>query len=124
MRNLTDATRPVAVQPMLFDSIQRKQSSVCGPYQATADMARLTQTDMNEFPYRRFYRGNPDSDLPHVFDREAGFRKIRDTQFQVIANPFASANFCFQAPCSTIFPCDPISNPYFNMPTRCVWVSP
>ena len=86
-------------------------------------MARSVQTDINEFPYRRFYRGNPDSDLPHVFDREAGSRRLADTQFQTIANPWGSANYCFQAPCSTIFPCEPVPGA-FMMPTRCVWVSP
>lgn len=122
---MDNPTRPIAVRPGLFRAIQAKRSGVRGPFQATASMAQYVQTDMNEFPYPRFFRGGGSgSDRPLVFDREAGSRRMNTPGFQVITDSFARADYCFQAPCSTIFPCNP-SSPYaFRMPDRCVWVSP
>lgn len=54
-------------------------------------------TDMDIFPYDRFFQGKPGSHKPHVFDRYAGFRprqelhKVSYTQ-KVIPNVKFNAN--------------------------------
>ena len=48
------------------------------PYYATKNSITHTKTDMDHFPYRRFYRGVYNQSLPKVMDREAGFRERQD----------------------------------------------
>lgn len=50
--------------------IQQKNSS--SPYLANTDMIQSVYTDMNTFPYHRFYRGNSRPN-PTIFNREAGY---------------------------------------------------
>ena len=42
------------------------------PYLANTEMIQSVYTDMNSFPYHRFYRGNLNQN-PTIFNREAGY---------------------------------------------------
>lgn len=76
-------------------------------YATAQDVARVV-TDMDHFPYTRFYRGQYDSDQPVVMDRQAGYRFVNQpcyrtqTEYNV---PYP--NYCFESACSTIYPCLP-----------------
>lgn len=89
--------------------IERK-NSYC-PYYATTSTTRESITDMDHFPFTRFYRGvynNPD---PIVFEREAGYRKRDDRCYndKIIcqSNPPVYPNHCFQGASLTVHPCYP-----------------
>jgi hypothetical protein len=77
------------------------------PYHATIDTASSVLTDYDTFPYPRYFRGIPSSDVPVVAEREAGYRPRYDSCYKMkkdIKNvPYP--NNCFQQPCSTISPC-------------------
>ena len=120
-------SRTPEIYPNLFLSIQEKNNMGNGPpRQATASDARFVQTDIDEIPYRRFFRGNFQSENPIVMDREAGFRQIVPSSFPVQASPYipsvTQGLYCFQPPCSTIFPCNPSLGP--SLPQSCVFISP
>jgi hypothetical protein len=66
-------------------------------------------TDMDNFPYNRFYRGRYDSDLPIVFDREAGWRPLNNSCYRPVYS-YVQPNYpdhCFQASCDIVYPCIP-----------------
>jgi hypothetical protein len=78
------------------------------PFFPTKNLIRSVTTDMDHFPYTRFYRGNPRADMPTIMEREAGFRKKLDCykpEYVVDEGPFP--NVCFEVPCSTTYPCNP-----------------
>lgn len=63
-------------------------------------------TDMDEFPYKRFFRGVAQSSVPIIHDREAGYRPRFDTCYKHLTNPTDEyPNNCFEPPCLTILPC-------------------
>ena len=55
-------------------------------------------TDMDSFPYHRFYRGVHTSDVPIVMEREAGWRKQCQANYTPIIKrqDFYYPNHCFQ----------------------------
>ena len=79
------------------------------PYFSTMNDVKSVITDFDHFPYTRFYRGVYNSSDPTVIERESGWKPTRnlcykgDTGFYKRLYP----NHCFQAPCSTVFPCYP-----------------
>lgn len=83
----------------------------CLPYYGTATVADSIITDMDHHPYTRFYRGVPNSSQPVVFEREAGWRPQRDSCYSVNCSgpPNPYPNHCFEAACSTVYPCYPPS---------------
>jgi hypothetical protein len=79
------------------------------PYYARKNTVRNMVTDMDEFPYNKYFRGQYNSEAPIVFDREAGWRLRNDRCYQGLvgyAEPLYP-NHCFEAPCSTVYPCQP-----------------
>ena len=67
-------------------------------------------TDMDTFPYPRFYRGDARSDKPIIFEREAGWLPRNDFCYKipVVKNEIKLyPNHCFQAAPSTTYPCYP-----------------
>lgn len=85
--------------------IRRKQCST--PYHSTgADVSNIV-TDMDHFPYTRFYRGNPDSDCPIIFEREAGWRAVDNNCYKKQENLVVHhcPDHCWQGACSVILPC-------------------
>lgn len=85
--------------------IAAKNSSV--PYYADTRLVHSAVTDMDVFPYPRFYRGVPDHPDPIVFEREAGFRNHYQAGYtpQVEYPKQQPPNVCFQPACTTVFPC-------------------
>jgi len=87
---------------------------------------RPVGTDMDLFPYNRFYRGMVSCDRPRIFDREAGYRPWRPGLYMPpTTEPDAVPPFmgCFQIPCSTILPCMP--DTAFKKPVEfCINTSP
>lgn len=89
--------------------IQGKKSSL--PYYATSNQAKEVITDYDTFPYPRYFRGVAPLPVPVVAEREAGWRPRHDNCYRVIEPDNIPRpklpNNCFQAPCSTVYPCYP-----------------
>jgi len=87
------------------DQIAMKQGT--RPYYGTA--TQQVVTDMDHFPYTRYFRGRYESSQPIVFDREAGWRPVNDACYKgsCDARPLPYPTHCFEAPCSTVYPCYP-----------------
>jgi hypothetical protein len=72
-------------------------------------------TDHDHFPYSRYFQGVPTSYEPIVDEREAGFRKVNNSCYQLNPKPpfddnpfpYNYPNHCFQTACSTVYPCYP-----------------
>lgn len=77
------------------------------PYSVNTNLVYNTITDIDVFPYTRFYRGVSEYSSPIVFDREAGFRPVHNHSYvPIVEKPEQpKPNVCFQPPCTTIFPC-------------------
>lgn len=112
---------------VIYQQIQKKKN-FC-PYTPNPYSIFEVQTDVNEFPYRRFFRGKIDSDQPHIWDREAGFSPIitQLDQSQTMNSPtllLAEASTPFQVPCSTQFPTTQTTNTFEPSQFGCVYLSP
>lgn len=82
-------------------------------------------TDMDHFPYTRFYRGIYNESVPIIWEREAGYHKLENRNYEY--TPIFSIQKpqnCFQLPCSTILPCQPSSKPSLSMNNDSVNISP
>ena len=66
-------------------------------------------TDMDTFPYPRFFRDSFKSETPVIFEREAGWLPRNDHCYRVpqTNNVKMYPNHCFQAAPSTSYPCYP-----------------
>ena len=85
--------------------IQYKKGTV--PYYSSGTTIR---TDMDVFPYPRFYRGNFESKDPIIFEREAGWNPRHDNAYQIpitVESKDYYPNHCFQSAPSTTYPCYP-----------------
>lgn len=87
--------------------IDRKISS--SPYMASNASIMPVINDMDHHPYDRRYRGVYYYPDPIVMERETGWRKQEDKCYDIVAPPIKvnKPHHCWQAPCSTIFPCYP-----------------
>lgn len=80
------------------------------PYYSTANEAKEVITDYDTFPYPRYFRGIPEVTTPIVAEREAGWRTRHDSCYKFHKPDLPCEiipNLCFQAPCSTVYPCYP-----------------
>ena len=80
------------------------------PFYATYNDGSSVLTDMDNFPYNRYFRGVPENYKPIVFEREAGWRPIYNTCYNVeepIKHEENKRKICFQTACSTVYPCYP-----------------
>lgn len=85
--------------------IQHKKRS--NPYYSSGPSP---MTDMDTFPYPRFFRDSFTSDAPIIFEREAGWLPRNDFCYKipVVTNDVKMyPNHCFQAAPSTTYPCYP-----------------
>lgn len=86
------------------------------------------ETDMDIFPYDRFFRGISNCTRPRVFDREAGHRRWNPSGYAYQYDPVLvqprKFEGCFQIPCSTILPCINIETSYKRPIDFCVNISP
>lgn len=78
-------------------------------YFPCTDRIKGTITDMDHFPYSREFRYQIFSQNPAVWAREAGWRPTYNNCYNPKVKSFFAPEpkFCFQAPCSTVFPCTP-----------------
>ena len=81
--------------------MSRKNSYL--PYRATGDTVKLTLTDMDTFPYPRWYRGVRTSNLPTIMEREAGFREVTPIDRQPIEET-PRPEYTYSLACSTYIP--------------------
>lgn len=78
------------------------------PFYAFPDSSKYVITDQDHFPYKRSFRGIYNVSMPVVFEREAGFCQRRDWCYKSLRDPnVEKANYCYEYPCSTTFPCKP-----------------
>jgi len=78
------------------------------PYYATNRTIGKCITDFDDFPYNRWYRGIYTNSTPIVIEREAGYRHVEKNCY--ITTPERKTDYpkhCFEAPCSTVYPCIP-----------------
>lgn len=86
------------------------------PYYATTSTAASVLTDYDQFPYHRWFRGQYKSSKPIVAEREAGWR-MRTNDHNVsnhTKNQQDYPHHCFEAPCSTVYPCMTSFNSKFS----------
>jgi hypothetical protein len=80
----------------------KKQSR---PYLSSGTI--IPRSDVDAFPYKRFYRGDYRANRPVIFDREAGWAPRCDKNYVPIKQPEVDLypNHCFQGPVTTVYPC-------------------
>jgi len=85
--------------------IAKKNSS--SPYFANGTSIANVITDYDHTPYDRWFRGVYYFPDPVIAEREAGFRPIQNSCYEVVQKPKETKQFvgCFEPPCSTVFPC-------------------
>ena len=91
----------------LVENIIRLKQQDEAPYMASTVNAT---TDMDTFPYPRFFRGDYNSSNAIIFEREAGFKPRRDDCYQLVSGVKTERyypNHCFQAAPSVQYPCYP-----------------
>lgn len=91
----------------IFDLMKQKMKPK--PFFATNNMVKTIITDMDHHPYTRWYRGRYYLDNPVIMDREAGFRKINNSCYQLIIpkEKEIDPEHCWEFPCTTISRCVP-----------------
>ena len=85
--------------------IKYKNGSV--PYYSSGPSMK---TDTDVFPYTRFFRGQPESDFPVIFEREAGWAPVNNKCYKdpvVVPELSLYPNHVFQGPPSTTYPIYP-----------------
>lgn len=79
------------------------------PFYATTENTLSVLTDMDHFPYNRYFRGVAHFPEPVVMEREAGWRPLQPSCYGINKPPETQPypQHCFQMPCSTVYPCYP-----------------
>ena len=87
--------------------IERKNSPL--PYYANSLSSRHVITDYDHWPYDRWFRGVYYFSEPVIAEREAGWRPQQQSCYNILPPPtrVEEPRYCFEAPCSTNFPCNP-----------------
>ena len=106
MNNLTASLNQQSIENMKYQ-INLKTSS--DPYFATNKTVLNTITDMDHFPYNRYYRGVYYYPEPIVMEREAGWRNVNNSCYVQRRDPQKDEEpkHCFEVACTTNFPCYP-----------------
>jgi hypothetical protein len=105
MSNLTEKINNNNIH-IVRSQIERKKTYK--PFFGTQNAVGSIITDMDHYPYTRFYRGVYNSTEPAVMEREAGWRKVVDNCYIDQSSCTQSINYpshCFQTACSTVYPC-------------------
>lgn len=86
----------------------RNKMQYARPYYATNRTVGHVITDFDDFPYNRWYRGVYEKDRPVIIEREAGYRFVENDCYITRQNTKVEyPRHCFEAPCSTVYPCIP-----------------
>ena len=84
--------------------IHMKNSYAC-PYESRASDIQQVVTDVDHFPYTRFYRGVYNDTSPHIWEREAGFHLLDKSSYRRnVTFDVAPHRGVTQIPCGTILP--------------------
>lgn len=108
------------IQKQIQESIQ----SSSGYFPPSEEIYKV-QTDINVWPYNRYFRGSPSSDEPIIWEREAGYQEIlpqKPIQSILTFQKEPYPTTCFQIPCSTTLPCQ--SNNFQPSRKSCIYISP
>lgn len=68
------------------------------------------ETDMDNFPFNRFFVSRYDSLTPSVFDRKAGYRVLDNAAYACHVPKTCrpkNPDLCFAAAATTVYPCRP-----------------
>lgn len=93
-----------------IESVRRQiAQKISRPYLANNQTVLNSVTDMDHHPYTRWFRGVYYYPDPIVMEREAGWRPIRNYCYDLVMPNFPEEqpHHCFEAPCTTTFPCYP-----------------
>jgi hypothetical protein len=81
------------------------------PYYPTRYHAESVLTDQDHFPYKRYFRGVYNESRPVIIEREAGFMPLHNDCYRDMSEPtIVQQKYCWQYPCSTVYPCSPPEN--------------
>lgn len=92
-------------QDIIVINIKNK-TQYAKPYYASEKTVTNITTDMTQFPYQRWYRGNTISHLPVIMEREAGYVVVQQNQ-KPVKEKSTYPNHVFTTACSTVFPSYP-----------------
>ena len=85
----------------------RQKNNYNQPYYASDKTITYFITDLDHFPYKRNFRGIYNFSYPVVNERQVGWRARDDSCYKYINNNVSTKKtFCWQYPCSTLFPCN------------------
>ena len=87
MSNLTPFINRVNCE-LVHDMIEEKKRNL--PFTVSNNIVSYIQTDMDNYPYNRFYRGVPYFYNPVIFEREAGFREVHNECYRPLPCPYPS----------------------------------
>lgn len=108
MNELQDPTQIINNHNIEYVRRQIEAKKSHKPYIGTIEDTLNIVTDMDHNPYTRFYRGIYNSHDPVVFEREAGWRAVKNNCYRVACNQKQSyPNHCWESACSTTYPCYP-----------------
>lgn len=76
-------------------------------YYATGNTIKKVETDFDNFPYNRWYRGKYQVSEPVIIERETGYRPIEKCEipYHEEESTVALPNHCFESACSVVYPC-------------------
>lgn len=75
------------------------------PYQSYANDVKNVITDVDHFPYTRFYRGVYNDTNPHIWEREAGYHVLQPQGYtKHLSYDIPEFSLPMQIPCSTVIP--------------------
>ena len=106
---------------IIQQQIQQKMGA--DPYFCPTSVFTSVRSDLDEFPYRRFFRGQANRLYPTVWDRGAGYSKIIASPIEKPKPSTGLTDLCFQIPCSTVLPCHNTKIQLSNS-TNAVYYSP
>lgn len=96
----------------VYDQILKLKSHQNGTtlFLPCPEQIKQTITDIDHWPYTRQYRNRNFESNPTVYGREAGWRPTFASCYTPNTCNIKShkPKICFQAPCSTVYPCDPV----------------
>ena len=87
-----------------------QKKNYCRPYYANSKTVTNVITDQDHFPYTRYFRGVSYYPEPVVFEREAGWREVKNPCYKTVgceSLPSPYPNHCFEQSCSGTYPCFP-----------------
>jgi len=91
------------------------------PYYATENMAKNILTDMDHFPYKRYFRSVYHQSDPRIMDREAGYSTRIDDCYKYLSIPDVKPHkFCWQNACTSVKPCKAPDNETHS----CIHITP